>query len=61
MVAFSIGVKLLSIITSLVSTEEPIVARQRHQVPRSKTYVRRYGIPVVDTMTSVCGICRIKV
>lgn len=61
MVAFSIGVKLLSIITSFVSTEEPIVARQRHQVPRSKTYVRRYGIPVVDSMTSVCGICRIKV
>ncbi|KAI9259514.1 DHHC palmitoyltransferase-domain-containing protein [Phascolomyces articulosus] len=61
MVAFSIGVKLLSIITSFIPTEDSIVTTQRHEVPRSKTYVRKYGIPVVDSATGVCGICRIKV
>ncbi|KAI8150116.1 DHHC palmitoyltransferase-domain-containing protein [Fennellomyces sp. T-0311] len=61
MVVFSIGVKALSIITSFIPTEEPIVATQRDEVPRSKTYVRKYGIPVVDSVTGICGICRIKV
>ncbi|KAI9495348.1 DHHC palmitoyltransferase-domain-containing protein [Zychaea mexicana] len=61
MVAFSIGVKTFSITASFISTEEPVVATQRQDVPRSKTYVRKYGIPVVDSSTGVCGICRIKV
>ncbi|KAI7855149.1 DHHC palmitoyltransferase-domain-containing protein [Circinella umbellata] len=61
MVIFSIGVKVLSIVTSFIPTEEPIVTTQRHEVPRSKTYVRRYGIAVVDSSSGVCGICRIKV
>ncbi|KAI8370428.1 uncharacterized protein BYT42DRAFT_88315 [Radiomyces spectabilis] len=61
MVFISVAIKALSIITSFVSTEDPVVANQRHQVPRSKTYVRRYGTPVIDSFTGVCGICRIKV
>ena len=61
MVIFSIGVKVLSIVTSSISTEEPIVTTQRHEISRSKTYVRRYGIAVVDSSSGVCGICRIKV
>lgn len=61
MAGFSIGVKVLSIITSIIPTEDPIVASQKDQVSRSKTFIRRYGIPVVDSSTGICGICRVKV
>ncbi|OAD05745.1 hypothetical protein MUCCIDRAFT_106302 [Mucor lusitanicus CBS 277.49] len=54
-------VKILSISTSMVETEDPVVTKQRHQVSRSQTYARRYGIPVIDSFTGICNICRIKV
>lgn len=59
--AFSVAVKVLSLATSFIETEDQSVAMQREHVPRSKAYVRKYGIPVVDYQTSICGICRIKV
>lgn len=61
MTGFSAGVKIISVITSFIPTEDPVVASQRGAVPRSKTYVRRFGIPVIDSGTRICGICRIKV
>lgn len=61
MAGFSAGVKVVSVITSFIPTEDPVVASQRGAVPRSKTYVRRLGIPVIDSSTRICGICRIKV
>ncbi|ORZ03230.1 DHHC palmitoyltransferase-domain-containing protein [Syncephalastrum racemosum] len=59
--AFSVSVKILSLATSFIETEDRTVAMQRDHVPRSKAYVRKYGIPVVDYQTGICGICRIKV
>lgn len=61
MVFLSILVKLLSVTTSMIETEDPIVSKQRHTVSRSQSYVRRYGIPVIDSYSGICNICRIKV
>lgn len=61
MLGFTAIVKILSISTSLIETEDPIVTNQKGQVARSQTYVRRYGIPVIDSYTGICNICRIKV
>ena len=61
MALLTILVKVLSIATSIVDTEDAAVKSQKDQVPRSQTYVRRYGIPVIDTYTGVCNMCRIKV
>ncbi|KAI8380665.1 DHHC palmitoyltransferase-domain-containing protein [Choanephora cucurbitarum] len=61
MALLTILVKVLSIATSMVDTEDAAVKSQKDQVPRSQTYVRRYGIPVIDTYTGVCNMCRIKV
>ncbi|KAI8333904.1 DHHC palmitoyltransferase-domain-containing protein [Chlamydoabsidia padenii] len=54
-----IGIKVLSVITSFIDTEEPAV--KNSQAPRSKSYVKKYGISVIDPYTSICGICRVKV
>jgi hypothetical protein len=54
-------VKILSVTTSMVETEDPTVTSQRSHVSRSQTYVRRYGIPVIDSYSGVCNICRVKV
>lgn len=61
MIGLTTLVKILSISTSTVETEDPVVTKQRHQVSRSQTYARRYGIPVIDSFTGICNICRIKV
>lgn len=61
MLGFTTIVKLLSICTSLIETEDPTVNSQKNQVTRSQTYVRRYGIPVIDSYTGICNICRIRV
>ncbi|KAL7311916.1 hypothetical protein PS15m_009626 [Mucor circinelloides] len=61
MIGLTTLVKILSISTSMVETEDPVVTKQRHQVSRSQTYARRYGIPVIDSFTGICNICRIKV
>lgn len=61
MIGLSLLVKVLSITTSSIDTEDPVVTSQRSQVNRSHTYVRRNGIPVIDSFTSVCNICRVKV
>lgn len=54
-------VKVLSVTTSIIETEDPAVTSQRGQVTRSQTYVRRYGIPVIDSYSGICNICRVKV
>ncbi|KAI8069587.1 DHHC palmitoyltransferase-domain-containing protein [Gongronella butleri] len=59
MILITIGIKILSIATSLIETEDPVV--QACQVSRSKTYVRKYGISVIDPYNGICGICRVKV
>ncbi|KAI8081340.1 DHHC palmitoyltransferase-domain-containing protein [Halteromyces radiatus] len=59
MAMICIGIKVLSIITSFIDTEDPII--QANRTTRSKTYVRKYGLSVIDPYTSICGICRIKV
>ncbi|KAI8985814.1 DHHC palmitoyltransferase-domain-containing protein [Pilobolus umbonatus] len=59
MIGFSMMVKIFSIWTSMAETEDPVVTEGN--VNRSLTYVRRYGIPVIDSHTSICNICRIKV
>ncbi|KAF7731411.1 hypothetical protein EC973_000219 [Apophysomyces ossiformis] len=56
MLGLGTAVKILSITTSAISTEDPVVAAQREQVPRSKTYVRKYGVPVIDSTTGICAI-----
>ncbi|KAI8333232.1 DHHC palmitoyltransferase-domain-containing protein [Blakeslea trispora] len=61
MALLTILVKLLSVTTSFIDTEDAAVSSQKDQVPRSQTYVRRYGIPVIDSYTGVCNMCRIKV
>ncbi|KAL0090404.1 DHHC palmitoyltransferase-domain-containing protein [Phycomyces blakesleeanus] len=61
MIFFSISVKALSIITSFIHTEDPVVTSQRDHVPRSKTYMRRFGVSVIDSRTGVCNICRVRV
>ncbi|KAI8647121.1 DHHC palmitoyltransferase-domain-containing protein [Parasitella parasitica] len=61
MIGLTTLVKLLSLSTSMVETEDPAVSKQRHQINRSQTYTRRYGIPVIDSFTGICNICRIKV
>lgn len=61
MLGFTTLVKLLSISTSMIETEDYVVTSQKSQVARSQTYVRRYGIPVIDSYTGICNICRIKV
>jgi hypothetical protein len=61
MIGLSLLVKVLSITTSSIDTEDPVVTSQRDQVNRSQTYVRRNGIPVIDSFTSICNICRVKV
>ncbi|KAL4209176.1 DHHC palmitoyltransferase-domain-containing protein [Rhizopus microsporus] len=52
-------VKTLSVTTSLIDTEDLAVKQQ--QVPRSQTYIKRFGIPVIDSYTGICNICRVKV
>jgi hypothetical protein len=52
-------VKALSVTTSLIDTEDLAVKQQ--QVPRSQTYIKRFGIPVIDSYTGICNICRVKV
>lgn len=59
MIFLSASVKLLSVTTSMVDTEDSAVASAN--VGRSQTYVRRYGIPVIDSFTCICSICRVKV
>lgn len=54
-------VKVLSISTSMIETEDPVVTIQRNHVTRSQTYVRKYGIPVIDSFSGICNICRVKV
>ncbi|KAJ2961357.1 hypothetical protein NQZ79_g3379 [Umbelopsis isabellina] len=54
-------IKLFCITTSWINTEDVTVARKRIDTPRSQSYVRRIGIPVVDAHTQLCGICRVKV
>jgi hypothetical protein len=61
MAGLSTLVKILSITTSMVETEDPTVTSQRGEVTRSQTYVRRYGIPVIDSFSGICNICRVKV
>ncbi|KAI9487557.1 MAG: DHHC palmitoyltransferase-domain-containing protein [Benjaminiella poitrasii] len=61
MFGLSALVKVLSVWTSLTETEDPIVANQHGFVSRSQSYVKRYGVPVIDSITSICNICRIKV
>lgn len=61
MIGLTTLVKILSISTSMVETEDPVVTKQRQQISRSQTYARRYGIPVIDSFTGICNICRIKV
>ncbi|CEP11423.1 hypothetical protein [Parasitella parasitica] len=61
MIGLTTLVKILSVSTSMMETEDPVVSKQRHQVTRSQTYARRYGIPVIDSFTGICNICRIKV
>ncbi|KAI8082523.1 DHHC palmitoyltransferase-domain-containing protein [Gilbertella persicaria] len=61
MTLLTVLVKMLSITTSMIDTEDPTVKIQKDQVTRSRTYVRRYGIPVIDSFTGVCNMCRIKV
>ncbi|CAO3579913.1 unnamed protein product [Absidia cylindrospora] len=59
MALICIGIKALSVVTSFIETEDPVI--QANLTPRSKTYVRKYGLSVIDSYTSICGICRIKV
>ncbi|KAI8887532.1 zf-DHHC-domain-containing protein [Backusella circina FSU 941] len=59
MIFLSASVKLLSVTTSFVDTEDSAVTSAK--VGRSQTYVRRYGIPVIDSFTCICNICRVKV
>lgn len=61
MAGLSTIVKILSVATSMIETEDPVVTSQRGLVTRSLTYVRRYGIPVIDSFSGVCNICRVKV
>lgn len=61
MAGLSTIVKILSVTTSMIETEDPVVTSQRGLVTRSLTYVRRYGIPVIDSFSGVCNICRVKV
>ncbi|CAO3636727.1 unnamed protein product [Cunninghamella echinulata] len=59
MMCICLGIKLLSIITSFIETEDPVI--KANPTPRSKSYVKKYGYSVIDPYTSICGICRIKV
>ncbi|KAI8077152.1 hypothetical protein BDF21DRAFT_58308 [Thamnidium elegans] len=61
MALFTTLVKLLSVTTSMIETEDPVVTKQRGVITRSQTYMRRYGIPVIDSYSGICNICRIKV
>ncbi|KAI8979181.1 DHHC palmitoyltransferase-domain-containing protein [Mycotypha africana] len=61
MILISLLVKILSITVSTIETEDPAVIGQRGQTARSQTYVRRLGIPVIDSYTGICNICRVKV
>lgn len=61
MAGLSTIVKILSVTTSIIETEDPVVTSQRDLVIRSQTYVRRYGIPVIDNFSGICNICRVKV
>ncbi|RUS27929.1 hypothetical protein BC938DRAFT_482558, partial [Jimgerdemannia flammicorona] len=51
--------RLLVLVTAGTDTTDPVVVAAN--VPRSRTYVKQYGIPVIDSHTGVCGICRVKV
>ncbi|KAG0739675.1 hypothetical protein G6F57_011758 [Rhizopus arrhizus] len=59
MFGLSFVVKILSVTTSMIDTEDEIVKKQ--QMPRSQTYLKRFGMPVVDSFTGICNICRVKV
>lgn len=59
MFGLSLVVKILSVTTSMIDTEDEIVKKQ--QIPRSQTYLKRFGMPVVDSFTGICNICRVKV
>ncbi|KAI9282580.1 hypothetical protein BY458DRAFT_125361 [Sporodiniella umbellata] len=59
MLLLSLLVKILSVITSCIDTEDIVVKEQ--QVSRSQTFVKQFGIPVIDGRTNICGICRVKV
>lgn len=59
MLFFTIVPKLLIFITGVIDTTDPAVVAAN--VSRSRTYVKQYGIPVIDSHTGICGICRVKV
>lgn len=61
MAFFTTLVKVLSVTTSMIDTEDPVVAKERGKTPRSPTYIRRYGAPVIDVYSGVCNICKVKV
>ncbi|GAA5802238.1 hypothetical protein HPULCUR_007701 [Helicostylum pulchrum] len=53
MAIFTTLVKLLSVTTSMIDTEDPEVAEKRGQTSRSPTYIRRYGAPVIDSYSGI--------
>lgn len=61
MAALTTLVKILSVTTSMIETEDPAVTSQRGLVTRSQTYIRHYGVPVIDSFSGICNICRVKV